>query len=285
MTMHSGLLLLTVVLALWWRWRWQPATGTSVADWSQRWDSALLAFCLPPLLLLSAAIAVLGMGHHGHMLGMTVSPYGCWVARSIVLAGIGTWVYGLIRGLRSHFAVRRYPLVTVLPGVTARCLPSHEAFAGLVGLWQPQIIVTQGLLQILTPEELRAILAHEQAHRHYGDTWQFLGLGWLRRLTCWLPHTQSLWEEMLLLREIRADCWAAQQVDPLLLAELLVKLAALPLVESPLPAIAFSQSHNLDRLQQRINALLTEPTELPSQSCFPWLLLSLTPLGTIWLHG
>jgi Zn-dependent protease with chaperone function len=45
-------------------------------------------------------------------------------------------------------------------------------------------------------------LAHEQAHAHYRDTFWFF---WLNVLTSWLPHTEALWQEILFLREIRAD--------------------------------------------------------------------------------
>ena len=58
----------------------------------------------------------------------------------------------------------------------------------------------------------------------------FFWWGWLRRLTEWLPHSKELWQELLLLRELRADQWAAQQVDPLVLAESLL------LMVNPYPA-------------------------------------------------
>ncbi|PSN19463.1 Zn-dependent protease with chaperone function, partial [filamentous cyanobacterium CCP5] len=73
--MHGGLILVVVVTACWLRWRWQPSDRQ---PWQHRWHHTLTAFCLPPLMVISAAIAVLCMGHHGSMLGMRVLPYGCW---------------------------------------------------------------------------------------------------------------------------------------------------------------------------------------------------------------
>ncbi|NJL87401.1 MAG: hypothetical protein HC886_17735 [Leptolyngbyaceae cyanobacterium SM1_1_3] len=46
--MHGSLLLLTGLVAVVWRWQWQLTAGT----WAARWQSALVAFCLPPLMVM-----------------------------------------------------------------------------------------------------------------------------------------------------------------------------------------------------------------------------------------
>jgi len=75
-------------------------------------------------------------------------------------------------------------------------------------------------LDTLDNAHLDAVIAHEQAH-FYWDTFWFFWLGWV--LHCHCCNTESLWQELLILREVRADHWAAQQVDPLLLAESLLR--------------------------------------------------------------
>jgi Zn-dependent protease with chaperone function len=283
MTMHSSLIIAAVGLALWLRWQWQP---TPQAPWQQRWHQALVAFCLPPLLLLSMAVAVLCMGHHGTMLGLPVSQAGCWVATGVLLTGLGWLGYLAGQGVRSHLHLRRYPQVDLETGDTARCLPTELPYAAQVGFWRSQLLVSQGLITHLTAVELEAVLAHEEAHKHYRDTFWFFWLGWLRRLSCWLPNTDALWQELLLLRELRADRLAATQVDPLLLAEMLVKLVAFPAKPELFGQAAFSQPLSASRLEQRIEALLAEPQ--PSSApgiAMPWILVSLVPLGTVLLHS
>ncbi|HEY9880327.1 MAG TPA: M56 family metallopeptidase [Leptolyngbyaceae cyanobacterium] len=303
--MHSSLILLVIGLAIWLRWQWQPTQG----DWHRRWQLTLLAFCLPPLLLLTTAVAVLEMGHHGAMLGLPVEELGCWVATAILLGSLSMLAYRLGREVRFYFALRTYPKLLVISNEGARCLPNSLPFAAQVGLWKPQLIVSQGLLTHLDPAELEAVLVHEQAHEHYRDPFWFFWLGWLRQLTLWLPNTNALWQELLLLREMRADRRAAEQVDPLLLAEILVKLVALPFRGSA-ELVAFNQALSTSRLEQRIEALLvleTEGYERRDLQCdkrktsgwkcdrifqsrpfqnrsLSWLLLSLLPLATVLLH-
>lgn len=82
-----------------------------------------------------------------------------------------------------------------------------------------------------------------------------------------LGYRTPLWQELLLLRELRADRWAAQQVDPLLLAEsLLVVVSTMPV---------------------QIEALLAEPELMrePSLWSWTWLLLAFLPLAAVPFHS
>ena len=89
------------------------------------------------------------------------------------------------------------------------------------------------MLDALDRPHLDAVLAHEQAHVYYRDTFWFFWLGWIRSFTIWLPNTEAVWQELLLLRELRADRQATEQVDFLLLAESLLIVAQNPLLASP----------------------------------------------------
>jgi hypothetical protein len=121
-------------------------------------------------------------------------------------------------------------------------------------------------------------------------------VGWLRRLTGWLPNTEALWQELLTLRELRADRWAAQRVDPLLLGEALLQVVGYGVVEQPAAAwVGFAMTVSSDsgqRLQERIDALLQQaesgPVDpLPHSSSirgWAWLGLSLLPLLAIPFH-
>jgi Zn-dependent protease with chaperone function len=149
--------------------------------------------------------------------------------------------------------------------------------------------MSQGLLDTLTPDHLQAVFAHEQAHCHYRDTFWFFGLGWLKRITGWLPQTEALWQELLVLRELRADWWAVQHIDSLLLAEalLLVVQDASTLPQDSHFCAAFSSAAPPNRLHQRIDALLNQTDSLGSFSLgsWSWLLWVLLPFVTIPLHN
>lgn len=69
----------------------------------------------------------------------------------------------------------------------------------------------------------------------------------------WLPNTQALWEELLLLRELRADRWAAQHLDGLLIAESLLLLVSNNMIPTATFAAAFGATDMSDRLAERID--------------------------------
>lgn len=277
--MHLSLILLTLGLAVLIRLVWRKQ-----AAWTKRWQAALTAFLLPPLLLLMTSVAVLCMGTQGQMLGLSVG----WLGYSLALGFVGfagvslLWLAG--QGWRSLQQVRTYPTLD-LADQTGYLLDSPTLFAAQIGFWQSELLVSRGLLQNLTSAQLNAVLTHEQAHHHYRDTFWFFGLGWLRHLTTWLPNTEALWQELLLLRELRADQWAAQRVDPLLLAEALLLVVKAPMLDTNRHCVAFSASLPVSRLEERIEALLTTSTEIESKTRqWIWLLLALLPLFTLALH-
>ncbi len=277
------------------RWVWQRRAGQS---WQSRWNTALMAFAVPPLLLLTTAIALLWMGPICHMAGLAVHgwagelPHG--LAGGYLALILGCMVQLGVNAGRSARQLRQYPAVTLAvsgPAVegdaTARLLPLLLPVIAQVGLWQPQLVVSQGLLTQLDAAQLTAVLHHEAAHRYYGDTLWFAVLGLLRRSTAWLPQTRSLWRELLLLRELRADRWAAQRVEPLLLAEALYTVVSAP--RSLSFSVGFNETLVHDRLSERVDALLdaslenTDPTDRVNLRQWAWG-LALLPLLTIVLH-
>ncbi|NES97963.1 MAG: M56 family metallopeptidase [Desertifilum sp. SIO1I2] len=254
--------------------------------WQQRWERSLFCFLFPPLLLLVTACAVLYMGPGGQMLGFSAGwlSYGIAIAFLITILGLylilGYQVWQTQHQLQQHpqIHLHHYP---------ARLIDNQLLFSAQIGFWQPQLVIAQGLLDRLTPEQLNAVLTHEQAHSHYRDTFWFFWLGGLRRLTAWLPQTETLWQELLLLRELRADCWTAQQVDPLLLAETLLLVVSQPIAPRADFCAPFSCALPANRLAERIDALISEPNLCLSQPrpwLWSWVGLCLLPLMSVPLH-
>ncbi len=286
--MHIGLIGLALVLAAMMRARWSSPAADS---WEQRWQKALGALLSPVLLLGATAIAVLQMGHHGQMMGMPVGRIGCLIALGFLGGGLLLLLALAALGGRSLHRVSTYPTVTA-SGQVARLLDTDALFAAQVGFWTPTLIVSRGLLHSLSAEQTAAVLTHEQAHHYYRDPFWFFWLGWVRRLTAWLPNTAALWEELLVLRELRADRWAAQTVDPLLLAESLLQVVQSSTTVPAHPySVAFGGAEPVTRLEERIDALLA-PGDRPlvATSALQWrawagLLIGLLPLLTLPLHS
>lgn len=276
--MHLSLILLAAGVA------WMVRCGWSASlNWTHRWQQALWRFLLAPLLLVMTALAVLGMGTQGQMLGLPVGWIGYSLALGFLLAAGATLIGSAWQCWRSVRQIRSYPVLQVCQ-IEGRLLDIAESIGAQVGFWQPELVLSRGLLTLLNDDQLDAVLTHEQAHRHYRDTFWFFWLGWLRQFTSWLPQTEALWQELLLLRELRADQWAARRVDALLLAESLLLVVQTAWTDAE-HSCAFSAAAAPSRIEERIEALLAPVEPLPPSS-LAWmgLIPALLPLLTVLLH-
>jgi len=288
--MHLGMVVGAIALAGAVQWG-----GSQFLDRTKshqyRWQFALGLLLFPPLLLLMTALAILVMGpQSSHM-----PAWEGWLSYGIAIGFLGSAIILLLRlaiqAWRSVRQVRTYARCT-LHKQPVRILPSSFPFSAQVGLWHPELVVSQGLLDTFAPAHVHAVLVHERGHLYYQDTFWFFWLGWLRRLTHWLPQTEALWQELLLLREIRADQWATGQIDALLLAEALLWSVKSWSVKAPNLYLddfcaAFSAATGGDRLEERIDDLLGEADLIQPVQGWVWvyLILALFPMMTIPFHS
>ncbi len=280
------------IFALAWglRYSW---VSTDRLTWIERWNLTLSKFLLPPLLLFTTSVSIIWMGPHGRMVWVGND----WLSYNIAIGCLVFAAFYLLKltlaGWQILQQVRTYPEIK-LDGKKVRLLDLPTSYIAQIGFWQPELVITQGLLDNLDIEHLGAVLAHEQAHFRYRDTFCFFCLGWIRQITIWLPQTEVMWQELLVLRELRADRWASKQTDPLLVAEALLLVVQNTSIFTEDFCTAFSQVAPVDRLTQRINALLAvyEPKNMQAQKIersidiwlWIYLLVGLLPLLTIPLH-
>lgn len=288
------LIVLLAIFALSWGLRYNWSVDRR-ATWSQRWDRTLSIFLLSPLLLFTTSISIVWMGPHGRMVWIGND----WISHAVASGFLGCAGLYLVKltssGWRLLQQVRTYPTIQ-LGGKKTRILDLTTPYIAQIGFWQPELVITQGLLDNLGIEHLGAVLAHEQAHYRYRDTYCFFWLGWMRQITTWLPQTEAMWQELLVLRELRADRWASRQTDPLLVAESLLLVVQNTSIFTENCCAAFSQVTPVDRLNQRIDALLaiaTPPLEVsivgrqqPPDLC-SWgrLLVAFIPLLAVAFHN
>ncbi|WP_066381617.1 MULTISPECIES: M56 family metallopeptidase [unclassified Anabaena] len=286
--MHLLMILAALAVSGILRQSWTHTPGS----WELRWQRTLFFFLFPPLLLIMTAIAVLCMGTQGQMVGMDTGSLSYVLALIILTIFSCLCLQLAIQGYQSLQSARNCPLVNV-EGERVRLLSTPALFAGQIGFWHPELVVSEGLLQTLSADHVKSVLAHEQGHHHYKDTFWFFWLGWIRSCTAWLPNTEPLWQELLILRELRADSYAASQVDPLLLAEslLLVVSNATAFTDSEICCAALGSSvgdtyNGKLRLEQRIEALLAPPQPISKPQFQLWnsLILAFLPLITIIFH-
>ncbi|BAZ44578.1 peptidase M56 BlaR1 [Chondrocystis sp. NIES-4102] len=277
--------LITIIIAIAIAWLVRQRKIAGQHTFSQRWYTALFLFLFPSLLLLTTALAILYMGCHGLMLGVQAGSLGCGVAASLILLAIFSLVKLTAQGYSSIKQLDNLAQISI-QGKPAKIIELDLLYSAQIGFWNSQLVVSRGLLNTLDTEHLEAVLAHEQAHAYYRDTFWFFWYGWIRSFSFWLPQTEELWHELLLLRELRADRQAALEIDFLLLAESLLTVAQAPLKSNFSLCANFNNSQIGDRLNERIDFLLQTNTPIPKNKWqhWTWLCLLLLPLLTIPLH-
>ena len=279
--MHGILFVLAIALA------WGIRYGTKFWQGALGWGAALTVFALPPLILISTSLAIALMGC-GEMFGVPAR-MGSHLLAWLFLGWTTVCFLNLARQtLKTLRSVQDQPQ-TEYQGQAIRLLATDFPYSAQIGLWSPELVVSQGLLNLLSPPHLAAVLAHENAHVFYRDTLTFFILGSLRRLTFWLPQTEALWQELLWQRECRADRKAAERCDPLILAEALALVAQAAITEDMMPlAVPFHRKG--DRLLARIDQLLDFPQKTTSTplagywTSFGFLAIAFLPLLFIPLH-
>ena len=279
--MHLLALVTVIIIAL--SIRLQSVSGEGT--WFERWYRALFLLLFPALLTLVTAISVLYMGCHGAMLGIKAGSWGCGLAGILVLYAVGCSIALIFQSHRSIANLAAYPQ-QALGDKLVRLIDLELPYSAQIGFWNPQMVVSNGLINSLDKEHLDAVLAHERAHLYYRDTFWFFWLGWMRSFTSWLPNTEILWQELLLLRELRADRKAAEEVDFLILAESLLAVAQAPLKSSLAASANFNDYRLGDRLNERINFLLEDktPDSVNHWRNLSWIWLLCLPLLTIPFH-
>ncbi len=248
------LIFLFAIFALAWGLRYNWIVDDR-ATWNHRWEWTISIFLLSPLLLLTTSISIILMGPHGRMVWVGND----WLSYALAIGCLGGAGLSLLKltysGWQLLELIRTYPIAK-LGGTQVRLLDLPTPYIAQIGFWQPELVATQSLLNSLDSEHLAAVLAHEQAHYRYRDTWYFFWLGWFRQMAIWLPQTEAMWQELLVLRELRADRWASKQTDPLLVAEALLLVVQNTSVFTENFCTEFSQITPVDRLTQRIDALV-----------------------------
>lgn len=107
-----------------------------------------------------------------------------------------------------------------------RLLDSAKPLAFTVGLWHPQVVLSQGMISTLSNEELTAVLFHELCHVQGRDPLRLAAVRFLAEALWFLPVARSLARDFADAVETSADTFAAAIIlQPADLASALVKTA------------------------------------------------------------
>jgi Zn-dependent protease with chaperone function len=147
----------------------------------------------------------------------------------------------------------------------------HSApLAFTIGLLSPAIYLSSGLVKLLMPDEVIAVLCHEWAHVLRRDNLWNWAVRLLRDLLFFLPGSHLLWRSMVASQDEACDALAVEITrEPLALARALVKVAtawhayeppALPLAISPFVLASASPRSRVEQML-RLNDTESPPAK------------------------
>lgn len=226
----------------------------------------------------------MALAHHPPLLPPIMGiPAVAGFALVLILVGVGTVAQ---RVWRTHQALRPllYPLsLSARPvlqemaraeGLTpvVILIKSPEPIVFCFGFWQPRILMSTGVVDVLTLPQLRAVLLHEDWHRQRRDPLRLLLADTVGVMFFFFPVLNQWRTRFRLQVEIEADRYSVRRLGKAPLAGALYQLLKYKHMADRSGLIGISAS------SLRIAALLEEPLPLPSASLRSTL-ISLIALG------
>jgi len=182
------------------------------------------------------------------------------------LCGAGLLVAAAVRSVRIALATRRLerewfataePVALAGLGLPAVTIASDFPVVAIIGIRRPTLVIARSVLAACSPDELGAIIAHEQGHLHRGDNLRRLFLMATPDVLAWMPISKRLYMAWSEAAEEAADDDAAQagQDGRTHLASALVKVARVATgrrAHGLVPASAFYGGQNLESRVRRL---------------------------------
>jgi Zn-dependent protease with chaperone function len=170
--------------------------------------------------------------------------------------GLGVIITGVIGALRLSRGYRRFvdavPVVGTLPGhPEVTVIPGATPQAFCAGFLRPRIFISAGAVEVLSREELEAVLRHEQRHLEARDPLRLACARVLERALFFIPALPTLTERSVELSELRADDAAIRTAS----GDRSALASALLTFESGSP------SGSSGMTPERVDVLLGEPVE------------------------
>ncbi len=140
-------------------------------------------------------------------------------------------------------------------------LDDKKPLAFCMGIFTPKIYLSSGLLKIMNPKELEAVILHEKYHMENRDNLFLVGLHFLKNLLFFFPFTNDLVHNFEQKEEIYADQKATGIVGTTSVVSALKKMFLYS--DDKQFASSFSKSNHLEA---RISKLIGKPyLRLPLQ--------------------
>jgi len=206
---------------------------------------------------------------------------------------VASSLWRLVACLRETRRIHQLLLHATRGALAAAPLPafvvdSRFPIVALVGLFVSRLFVARSVVDACDDLELRAVMAHEQAHAGAGDNLRRLLMATAPDALAWLPAGARMLREWSTIAELAADETAApHSAERLHLASALVKVARL--ATTPPDALPASTLYRGEPIAERVHRLLEAPPNAPRADEARWsrrVSLALVVLSApVWLRA
>ncbi len=117
--------------------------------------------------------------------------------------------------IHNNFLTKRYKSLLIKHHLYTKVffLETTQIFAFCFGFYKPKIYISTGLLEMITNQELEAILVHEKYHMEHRDSLTITLIYLLQRLLPFFPFLKDLSRSYKTVCEINADNAAITQLQ------------------------------------------------------------------------
>ncbi|EOQ16397.1 MULTISPECIES: M56 family metallopeptidase [Bacillus cereus group] len=140
-------------------------------------------------------------------------------------------------------------------------LPTTEVAAFTIGLFRPKVVMSEGLLQTFSNEEIDAIIFHEEYHQKNWDPLKLFCFTLLAEGMMYIPILKGLLQRYHTYQELAADKYAMQKMESSFeLGSALLKLIKIKTMENRCVTASFAKTAINLRIEQVLNEKVVKLT-------------------------
>ncbi|MEK4229809.1 M56 family metallopeptidase [Solibacillus sp. FSL H8-0538] len=142
-----------------------------------------------------------------------------------------------------------------------------ETIAITMGLFNPKIVISTALINLLNEQELNAVIFHEMYHKNQNDPFKLFLLSLFASTMPYIPVLKWFEQQYRIIEELSADAWAIEkQQTPLNIGSALIKMLKIKKINAmPFTYVSFAETSINYRIEYLLNPLMDTQFKIPAK--------------------
>ncbi len=164
-------------------------------------------------------------------------------------------------------------------------MPTAEVAAFTIGLFRPKVVISEGMIQTFSDEEMDAIIFHEEYHQNNHDPLKLFCFTLLAEGMTYIPILKGLLQRYHTYQELAADKYAMQKMESSFeLGSALLKLIKIKTMENRCVTASFAKTAINLRIEQVLNKKVVKLT-IPLHTNSVYVTLGLFCMSVVLIVG